>query len=87
MKKVRNYNFVKEIKSGKTEGIGKISLYLSDTDNKSVAIKEIDISDLTKQEIKSLQKEAEILEKVNHPNIIKFFESFIENENLYIVME
>ena len=84
MKKIPNYTFSKELKRGTT---GNISLYYSDSDSKKVAIKEIDISDLNEQKINELKKEAELLKSVNHPNIIQFYESFIVDKNLYIVME
>lgn len=32
-------------------------------------------------------KEAQILRKVSHANIIKYYTSFVEGEDLYIVME
>ena len=84
MKKLANYTHIKLLKKGST---GNISLYFSESDSKKVAIKEIDISDHNKQTINELEKEAELLKSVNHPNIIQFYESFIEDTNLYIVME
>ena len=83
MKKLANYTHIKLLKKGST---GNISLYFSESDSKKVAIKEIDISDHNKQTINELEKEAELLKSVNHPNIIQFDESFIEDTNLYIVM-
>ena len=32
-------------------------------------------------------KEVQILKKLDHPNIIKYFGSFVEEASLYIVME
>jgi NIMA (never in mitosis gene a)-related kinase len=84
MKKLQNYTPSKPLKKGTT---GNISLYFSDSDSKKVAIKEIDISDLNDQKINELKKEGELLKSVNHPNIIQFYESFIEDKNFYIVME
>ena len=30
--------------------------------------------------------EIEILSKLEHPNIVKYYESFMENDRLYIIM-
>jgi len=32
-------------------------------------------------------KEAQIMSSLTHPNIIKFYTSFVEDDNLHIVME
>lgn len=81
MKKLANYTKVQLLKKGST---GSVSLYFSNSDSKKVAIKKINIYDLNEQKI---EKEIELLKSVNHPNIIQFYESFIEDKNLYIVME
>jgi serine/threonine protein kinase len=36
---------------------------------------------------KDALKEAQILRKLKHKNIIKYYTSFVENECLYIIME
>ena len=81
MKKLDNYTKVRLLKKGST---GSVSLYFSNSEDKKVAIKKINISDQNEQKI---EKEVELLKSINHPNIIQFYESFIEDKNLYIVME
>ncbi|EGG06528.1 uncharacterized protein MELLADRAFT_106638 [Melampsora larici-populina 98AG31] len=39
------------------------------------------------QNLVNFQREIEILEKVDHPNIVKFFESFEDEEFIWIVLE
>lgn len=39
------------------------------------------------QEIEDYYREVKIYKELRHPNIIKFYESFIEDDYLYIVME
>ena len=36
---------------------------------------------------KEVKNEAEILSRINHENIVKYFDSFFEGEKFYIVME
>lgn len=42
---------------------------------------------LSEKEKKSAECEVEFLRVITGPTIIKFFESFIENQDIYIVME
>jgi serine/threonine protein kinase len=40
-----------------------------------------------KNDVQSLEEELEILRNVDHPNIIKFHESYIDYRYIHIVME
>jgi len=79
-----NFTFVEEIKKGT---IGNVLLYCSKSDQKLVAIKKIDISEFDENQIKDLKKEPTILQTVKHPNIVQYYGSFEEENNLYICME
>ena len=50
-------------------------------------IKSIDLSKLTKDQIKDANLEGDILKGLDHPNIIKFLEVQTDNNYLYIVMD
>ncbi len=50
------------------------------------AVKSI-LRDDIKKEINLLEEELAILQKVDHPNIVKFYESYIDHRYLHIVME
>lgn len=41
----------------------------------------------TQAEIKTIKNEINIMKAVDHPNIMKLFEVFEDNENFYIIME
>jgi serine/threonine protein kinase len=51
-----------------------------------VAIKQVEVSSLTTDEIYKITKEALYLESFTHKNIIKFINSFIHNNNFYTIM-
>ena len=55
---------------------------------KVVAVKEISLDTLNKYE-KMIKKETHIMKKLNHPNIIKLYDTIIDSntENVYLVME
>ena len=40
-----------------------------------------------KKDIKNLEEELFILSNVDHPNIIRFYESYIDHKYVHIVME
>ena len=44
-------------------------------------------SKLSKEEIDALQDEVAILQKVDHPNIVKYYETYDDVKFIYLVME
>ena len=60
---------------------------LSVLDNKVYAIKEIPRKNETENIIKEFQNEAVILSKFNSNNIVKYYGSSKDNNNIYILME
>jgi serine/threonine protein kinase len=53
-----------------------------------VAIKRINLSDLKKISIKRIKREIDLLKCLNHPNIIRFYDSFTDVAcNIYIITE
>ena len=78
------YEEIKELGKG---GFGRVIKVLNKLDNKYYALKEILIREETENDIKNYQKEADILSKFNCENIVKYYDSFNENEKFYILME
>eukprot|EP00898_Chlorokybus_atmophyticus_P008936 jgi/Chlat1/9043/Chrsp94S08308 len=56
-------------------------------DGKKYVVKEINISKMPKAERDASQQEAQLLSSLNHPNIVRCSESFIDGGKLCIVME
>ena len=79
-KTIKGYEIKERIGKG---GCG--AVYLAQKENKNYAIKKI--NDLTKDEIEYYQKILNALYKIRSEYVIKYYESFVENECLYIVME
>ena len=55
--------------------------------DKDYAIKAINLQKVDDEKVKDIEKEANILTKINHENIVKFYKSFKINKSYYIVME
>ena len=56
--------------------------------NKIYAMKQIDLNKLgSEKEIELCRREVQVLQKMNHPNINKYYKSFSVNNCLYIIME
>ncbi|XP_070588874.1 serine/threonine-protein kinase Nek5 isoform X2 [Erythrolamprus reginae] len=79
-----NYVIIKMIGEG---AFGKIFLARKKEDNQQCVIKEINLTKMPRKEKESSQKEATLLAKMKHPNIVAFYASFQEKNNLYIMME
>ena len=75
------YNILDEIGEG---GFGKTFKVINKKNNEIYVIKKIPIKD---NDLEKIIKEAEILSKIHNENIVKYFDSFIDNKYFYIVME
>ena len=60
---------------------------LNEEDNNIYAIKKIFLKFATKEEIEDIKNEANILSSLNSENIVKYYDSFIDNDSFNIVME
>lgn len=77
-----------EIKKVVGEGsYGKAILCKRKVDSKLCIIKQISIKKLSKKEALLTEQEATLLKRLQHPNIVTFWESFLTNNNLHFVME
>ena len=52
-----------------------------------IVIKQITVDELQKEDRKAAMNEIDILERLKHPNIIAYFDSFVDDKSLMIVME
>jgi calcium-dependent protein kinase len=55
--------------------------------NFKIAIKVIDKSKLSVEDLESLKNEVFIMQTVDHPNIVKYFETYDDKKFIYLVME
>ncbi|XP_052506188.1 serine/threonine-protein kinase Nek5 [Budorcas taxicolor] len=78
------YDMIKAIGEG---AFGKAYLAKRKSDSKPCVIKEINFEKMPIQEKEASKKEVILLAKMKHPNIVTFFNSFQENNRLFIVME
>lgn len=56
-------------------------------DKKEYVIKQIDLKILNAKHRKESLQEVQLLKRLSHPNMIKYYNSFMEKEILFIVME
>ena len=86
---MQNYSLEKIVGEG---SFGKALLCRRKADSKRCIIKQIAISKLSKKEVKATEQESALLAKLQHPNIVSFWESFQDRSSrgvlqLCIVME
>ena len=80
----KEFKIIKELGKG---GFGRVIQVSSESDNKHYALKEIPIKGETKEKIESFQNEATILSKFDCENIVKYYDSSKDANNIYILME
>ena len=56
-------------------------------DERLVVIKQIPVDDLGKEERFSALNEVKVLAMLKHPNIVAYYDNFVEEKSLMIVME
>jgi NIMA (never in mitosis gene a)-related kinase 1/4/5 len=66
---------------------GKAILCRRKIDSKMCIVKQISIKKLSRKEALLTEQEATLLKRLQHPNIVTFWESFVSSSNLHIVME
>ncbi|XP_078010923.1 serine/threonine-protein kinase Nek8 isoform X2 [Phascolarctos cinereus] len=67
--------------------MGIVHLCLRKADQKLVIIKQIPVEQMTKDERLAAQNECQVLKLLNHPNVIEYYENFLEDKALMIAME
>jgi serine/threonine protein kinase len=78
------YEFVRWIKSG---GYGKVFLAKKIITGKEYAIKQIDTSNFSTEEVYNISRENLILRTMNHKNVIKLYDSFTYDKKFFTVMD
>ena len=76
------YKIVKELGKG---GSGRV--FQVQKGDKYYALKEIQINSELKDKIEEFQKEAKILSNFNCKNIVKYYDSYLDKDKFYILME
>ena len=79
---MRNYKVIKELGRG---AFG--TVVLVSQGSARYCVKQVDVRGVPRREREAALKEASILHRFDHPNIVQYKEQFIENNTLYIVME
>ena len=81
---IRHYHIIEKLGQGSFGAAYKV---LNKNDNKFYVLKQIFLQNNKNEEFKLLQKEANILSKLNCEYIVKYFDSFSENNCFCIIME
>ncbi|CAF0961113.1 unnamed protein product [Adineta steineri] len=81
---MEKYNRQKLIGSG---AFGQAWLVQAKIDGNQLVMKEIKIAKMTNKERDDARKEVEVLEKMKHPYIVSYTESFEDATSLYIIMD
>ena len=80
----KNFKIIKKLGEG---GFGKVIQVLNKSDNKYYAIKQIPIKEEKEEKIEEILNEAKILSKFNCNNIVKYYDCYKDNNNIYILIE
>ena len=78
------YNLMDRIGSG---GFGTVYKWFNKKNNSIWAVKMISKSNMSEHRLTKIAKEVKIIRDLDHPNIVKIYENFEDDKNLYIVSE
>ncbi|GFY48916.1 hypothetical protein TNIN_248632 [Trichonephila inaurata madagascariensis] len=81
---MENYEKIRLIGRG---AFGTVYLCKQKSDSKLVITKEIPVDQMTVEERQVSMNEAKVLAMLDHPNVVAYFESFLEDKTMIIVME
>lgn len=92
---VKTMSGIKDLKNnyeiGKKLGAGSFGKVFIATNKKDptirLAIKKISKKGMKDADLKGLQNEVAIMQHIDHPNIVKYFETYEEPETIYLCME
>ncbi len=79
-----NYKIIENLGKG---SFGSVYKVLNEENNCIYAIKKINLKGVKEEELKLIKNEAKILSSLNSENIVKYFDSFEDNESFNIIME
>ena len=83
--KLSDFNVIKNLGQGH---FSTVKLVTSKITDEYYAMKEIKASYCkTKDQLELIEREIKLLQGLNHPNVIKYFTSFREKQNYYIITE
>lgn len=86
-KDIRQFYKFKDVLGGGHFGTVRIAYRRDVEPRKLFAVKSISKKNLTKKDLEDLMREVEILSNLDHPNIIKFYETYHDEFYFHIVME
>jgi calcium-dependent protein kinase len=67
---------------------GKVFLAKNREDNSiKIAIKVMNKRDMSEEDLLSLRREVQIMQQVDHPNIVKYYETYDDKKYIYLCME
>ncbi|KAK8175802.1 cell division control protein 15, cdc15 [Phyllosticta citrichinensis] len=66
---------------------GSVYRALNWNNGETVAIKQVKLTDVPKNELSVIMTEIDLLKKLNHPNIVKYHGFVKDNQSLYIILE
>ncbi|KAM9801556.1 serine/threonine-protein kinase Nek8 [Neosynchiropus ocellatus] len=81
---MEKYEKIKVVGRG---AFGIVHLCRRRTDGAFVILKEIPVEQMSRDERLAAQNECQVLKLLNHPNIIEYYENFLEDKALMIAME
>ena len=82
--RLSDFEIVKQLGKG---SYGTVYVVRSKLDMNKYVMKKMELNHLKENQQRECYREVSILRKVSHPNIIKYYSSFLENESLCIIME